>query len=408
MPAQWFVFTDDEAGPFSVEALAQMIALGSVQKTDLVRRGDAVSWQRADQVAALSHLFHRAQGRSRADRARQFQQGSLSRWWSNLPEFFSPKVWGLLAILGVLALAGQLWWNWSSAPEPFPAGPETIAMNVPSRVDQLRAREAVPPTIPGLRRGEPRPVPGLERVAWAKCPTLSHDLRTIVYVTYSGEDGLDDLFLSQRATAEVPFDPPRKLGPVNSAAREGQPALSPNGRELIFVRLGTPHQLWYSRYDDAARDFGPPKLLELTGEHLQGMHLDNPQFLSDTAIKLASGDEGFTQRQQLLATRPYVNGPFQVLRTIPVANPWPRYAFSPLAERGYFPSETGIQLTALQPQRMQFVTPDLLLTGEQLGPHVSRFDDAIWVAPREDVIVFCGPGSRTSKLEDHYLWMVKP
>lgn len=70
-------------------------------------------------------------------------------------------------------------------------------------------------------------------------PFLTADERVLVFT--SNRSGNLDLWMASRLDASLPFDAPVPLDPLNSAAYDGEPTLSPSGCELVFVsdRTGT-------------------------------------------------------------------------------------------------------------------------------------------------------------------------
>lgn len=411
MASQWYTFTDDEAGPFPFGELARLIACGELEPTDLVRRAESGNWQRVDTVLGLMRAARQVQIQP-VRHIPHARTGILSRWLVSLFQRIFPRLpaerasillaSGLLAVLPV-----QLIWFWSQRPVRFPAAPaKGVVIEGTSKLEQMRPAAPRTPSIPNLKIGEPRIVPGFENVPWLKSPTLSADLLTIVYVSYSGPEQLDDLLIASRKSITEPFRNHRPLQQVNSSHREAHPTLSPNGLELIFARLGEPSVLYSARRHNIQAAFGSAIPLKLEGPVNADHHLDSPQFVTDQLIRITEGDQAFQNRSQWRAARTG-DGIFRLLQPIALANPWPRYFMTAQGRRAYFPTEEGIQLTAFNPARKLFEAPELCVAASVIGQDLTTFDDTIWVTPAEDVIFFCGPGLHPKNSDSRRLWMIR-
>jgi hypothetical protein len=259
-----------------------------------------------------------------------------------------------------------------------------------------------------LKPGEPVLVPGFEESTWLKSPTLTADLLTIVCVRYAGNNTLDDLLIAERGSLKEPFTNHRPVASTLSPDREAHPALSPDGLQLLFVRLGPPTQLWFARRPSRQAEFSAPVNVRIpTGSHPSEFQ-DAPQFLDGQTIHFATGDADFTARVQLFATRTQSPSAFRMSRSLPLSDPWPRYFVTSGGRRAYFPAADGIRLTALDSRRNQYLPSELLLTGDRVGPDLTKFDDTLWISPQEDLIFYCGPGPDRLQQQGHRLWMVRP
>jgi serine/threonine protein kinase len=95
-------------------------------------------------------------------------------------------------------------------------------------------------------------------------PAFSADGLTLLFAsTRPGRHGRHDLWMSTRASAAEPFGEPVNLGPtVNSRVGDSSPALSADGLTLLFVStrsggLGR-HDLWMSTRTSVEEPFGEP------------------------------------------------------------------------------------------------------------------------------------------------------
>lgn len=411
MPSQWYCFTDDEAGPYTFQELAELIARGELQESDLVRRAEQRNWQRVDAVLGLLRAARTSGAKNRRNAGRSRGASRTSRIETALARWFpqaDPR-WLILVTSGlmILLLAIQLGWMFLNRPPRFPPSSGVPIVNVPSRLEQLRPRPPARPTLPHLALNQPVPVPGFEQVPWLKSPTLTASLLTIVYVTYSGEGTLDDLMIADRPSLMAPFSDHRLVQKTVTPAREAHPALSPDGLELIYAELGSPTRLWLSRREHVQAEFGSPVELVIGGQPAAGRHHDAPQFIDAHTIRITAGDVSFSERLQVFARRTGPGKPFTLAGPMPVANPWPRYFLTAGGRRAYFPSEDGIHVTVPYGRTGQFVPSEVLLGTGSVGKDLTKYDDTIWVAPQEDVLFYCGPGPESAGLQGHRLWMVR-
>jgi hypothetical protein len=293
-------------------------------------------------------------------------------------------------VLGIVVFAaGVVWWS-----------------KLPSALMRMRAAVPDVPTIAGLSTQRPILVPGLEKVYWLSSPTLSDDLTTLVYLSVirAGENA--DLYITQRSSIDEPFGPAALIESCASPGKEAYPALSADGLELIYTILGSPSRLMYTRRSDIHQAFGPPHPLKLEGEDLSDLNLDGPQFIGPNKIRFATSDIPFTHRTQWVAERAGPDEAFRTIAKLPFQISWPRYFVSDDGRRAYYPSEDGIFLTAFDESIGEYLAPEKFLSIATTGPLVKRFDSTIWVAPKEDLIVYCSPGVDPGD-RSHRIWMMQ-
>jgi hypothetical protein len=297
---------------------------------------------------------------------------------------------GSAGAIGVLLIALSAFW-WSKQPRA---------------ASWMLAKPPASPTIPGLPPGRPVAVPGLEKVYWLSSPTLSDDLTTLVYLSVVRAGANADLYIAQRASINDAFGPPSLIESCASPDKEAYPALSADGLELIYTVLGSPSRLMYTRRSDRQSAFGAPRPLKLEGEELTDLNVDGPQFIGPHKIRFATSDTPFTRRTQWVAERDGNEEVFRITGRMPFSISWPRYFVNAEGHRAYYASEDGIFVTAFDDATAEFVVPERLLSTATTGPIVRRFDSTIWVAPQEDVIVFCSPGLVRGSTT-HQIWMIR-
>jgi hypothetical protein len=295
---------------------------------------------------------------------------------------------------------------WLARPKPLPhVSSATMEMAIPGRLAQMRPQPPAVPTIRGLPPGHPMLVPGVDHVRWISSPTLSDDLKTLVYLSVGRPGANADLYITQRATIDEPFQSPALIEACSSPEKEAYPALSSDGLELIYTVIGTPSRLMHSRRLDHDADFGAPQPLQFDRNELSDCNLDGPQFVGANKIRFAASDTPFTHRTQWAAERESANAPFRVVAKLPFNISWPRYFVNSNGRRAYYSSEDGVFLTACS-LGGGFAVPEKLLPASAIGPIIKRFDSTIWVAPQEDVIIYCSPGIDTPDSGSHQLWMI--
>lgn len=415
MASQWYRRTENsEVGPFSFEQLVQQIQNGELNEDGQVRRTQQRNWERVDEVIGLLRAARRAEI-PRAAAARP-----LAERPALVPTAPSPRSWLLkplthdqlkrrgipaAAVCVGFAITLSAWLTWPRRPPEISS--VRLEFSIPSRLEQMRPRAPARPTVANLPDGRPVPVAGLEKVAWLSAPTFDNEMVTLVFVSVGSADTSDDLFIAERASDNDPFDTPAVIETCSGPGKEAYPALSANGLELIYTKLEAPnHRLMYSRRPDKKSKFGPSRPLEVAGHDFSDMHLDGPQFLGSDRIRFASGDTEYTERTQWVAERMGLDAQFRITATLALVNPWPRYFVAGDGRRIYFATEDGVFITVPDSTNGEFVVPEMLLSASVTGP-IAKFDSPIWIAPQEDVLVFCSPGLDDPDSPDHRLWMIK-
>jgi len=412
MASLWYRQTErEDEGPFSFEELVRQVRARQLGADDFVRRAEQPDWQRVDQVVGLLRAARTAPAvktPAAPPAKRQPAVGDVSPPPSRLRTPLTPsqiKRRGIPAAIAAVILAVGVSW-WLVRPRALPrVASARMELAIPSRLEQMRPASPAAPTVAGLAASQPVAVPGIEKVAWLSAPTLSNDMLTLVFVSVGTPETSDDLFLAERSSISEPFSVPMHIKACASPQKEAYPALSFDGLELIFTELGSPSRLMQSRRPGRGQKFGASRPLAIAGDQLAGLNIDGPQFLGPHRIRFVATDSGITQRTQWIAERAAPDEPFRVVDKLPIANPWPRLFVLDGGRRAYYATDEGFFLTVADYKSGEFVTPEKLLTASILGP-VGMFDSPIWVAPAEDIIVYCSPGRETPDSPDHRLWMI--
>ena len=101
-------------------------------------------------------------------------------------------------------------------------------------------------SLPSGNFGTPRPLSELNTSGREEGFSLSGDQLTLVFSSNRGGSGMD-LWVATRSAVGAPFGTPEPLAELNSAAAELDPALSLDGREILFVsaRSGA-DRIWHA------------------------------------------------------------------------------------------------------------------------------------------------------------------
>jgi hypothetical protein len=426
-----YQFNGKERGPVSFAELAAQIAAGKVTADSLVRSQDSHDWTAAEDIPGLFRAAKKiattlpdatlnvatdaanVQPEAKAERTRKTKSNSEVQNRLAIapaqdpPTNASPvstlRISPFTILLSLVILGFGLYFGnkWLSNRQRFPS-PPTIGSSAGTELplQDMRVPAPNPPTL-DIPVGKPLPVPGLENEYWVSSPTLSHDLKKIVYLKPVGRQ--DDLYLAQRASKEIAFQKPVRLK-CSTAVNEQFCSLSPDGTQLLFTVQEQPTRLYIATSVD---DFATSKLVVLTGIDVSMDNVDNAEWLSNTTIKFAVGDPTYTRRSQHVAERSETDGSFVVTLQLPLQNPWPRMWFSAKLERAYFANATGISLTAPKLQVAEFGLGLLLMDAATIGPIDEAMDDPVFVVPQEDIVFYSGSGSVSGKVPAPRLWMIR-
>ena len=308
-----------------------------------------------------------------------------------------------MLVVPVIVVLGTVVWLFTR-PTRFPAPssdatPDSAA-GAETSLAQMRAPAVSPPTL-DIPVQAPTLVPGLEEETGLSCPSLSEDLKTIVFVKL-GTSG-DDVFAACREGSQMPFEAPVRLA-CSTGFSEAFCSLSPNGTQLIFtVQGGGSSRLMLATSADR---FANATAIAVSGTDPKTEHVDNPQWLDENTIRVVVGDRKFTRRKKLIAEKAG-EGQFNVTRELQFQNPWPRMHLSGSRSRVYFPLESGIVLSGPKQQMEEFGMGHVLASADMTGEFDISLDDPIFVVPQEDLIFFTGRGP-ASNSSGSRLWMIRP
>jgi hypothetical protein len=183
------------------------------------------------------------------------------------------------------------------------------------------------------------------------------------------------------------------------------PALTSDGLQLVYAEDAGPTRLMIARRTERGKPFDPPQQLAIEKLEAGYVHVDQPQFLGPDELRIAATNGDTTKRAQFLARRS--GNSFTIHSRMGLANPWPRFHLMSNYRRAYFLTSDGLCVTMQAPRTPQFTTPERWLTDDDLGPQLSVVDDSVWIAPTEDMLVYCSPGKEKPDSRDRQIWMLR-
>lgn len=421
MAALWFYKTPyEEGGPVTFRELVELVRAGRLREEDRVRAAVSEQWRPARDVVGLFYTAGsppagESAGPVAAAQAPQktLAPGAAEHRRSEVPVAGRGALlrriladrWKIVAGAAGVVLAAVLAGWWSSRSSPFPP-PHlgSVAGTNRSAIEAMRAPRPPRPTLPSLPERAPQLVPGLENWVPAFSPCLTPDLCTIVFSATGNPNTGYDLYLASRSHPERPFDPPRLVQSCVSPETDAYPALSPDGLELIFARSDWTPQLFRAIRRSVHEDFGLPAVWTPVDYNAgRQQRLERPQWLDRHRVMFCFVELGAQRRSMLVAERSRKEGPFDKVWPMPFSNPWPLYFLAPNGLRAYHGTAEGIFLAVRNQLDDPFGEGEVLLTARLTGP----IDGPLWVAPQEDLIVYCSPGPGKKPASSRRLWMIR-
>lgn len=435
MAARWFYKTPEgEAGPVTFREMVELVRAGKLHEDDRVRGEMSSQWIAARDVVGLFYTAAaqaaqataeasppaaepaQAGGEvpgtdvpprdgarfppSRAAAAAGLPPASAAARWRRFLGRPWATVYGMAAV--VLAALVAFWWSTRTATFPPPRLGKGSGTRPP--IEAMRAPRPARPTLPSLPERAPQLVPGLERWSPAFSPCLTPDLRTIVFSAMGNPKTGYDLYLATRPDVEHPFEAPRLIQSCVSPQTDAYPALSPDGLELIFARSDWKPQFLRATRRSLQEDFGPPSVwtpVDYDPERKE--RLERPQWLDRQRVMFCFVDLAADTRRMLVAERSRDQGPLDKIGPMPFSNPWPLYFVAASGLRAYHGTADGIFLAVRSKVGDMFGEGEMLLPSPLTGP----IDGPLWVAPQEDVIIYCSPGPGKEPGSGRRLWMIR-
>jgi hypothetical protein len=288
------------------------------------------------------------------------------------------------------------------------------ALNKPRPVskqafESIRAPRPSVPSVPGLKEGVAKLVPGLEEIDPVQSACLTPDLRTVVFAAKLKEPN-DDLFIATREDVSAPFGKPERIDACATPGGDVYPTLSPDGLELMYMQWRKPQYLFHAKRDSTSSRFAEPKAWLIPGVDPEKERAAGPRFLDSRHVFFLIVRFRGLPRACFLAERAGAKSDFgspQPVKTSGVILP---YVFLlPDSPRVYFPKDDGLHVFVRPNQDVLGGEHILVASAKTMG---TIRDTRIWVAPQEDVVFYAstGPG-KDPKLgpndEGRKLWMFR-
>ena len=244
------------------------------------------------------------------------------------------------------------------------------------------------------------PLPGFEDFPMVHSPYLSADLRTIVFAHLRDVKTGFDLYTAHRESVTDPFGAAERINACASSDCDAFAAVSPDLRELIFVRSDSKPQLMYSRRADLQSPFSTPVIWPIA-QKTEGDLEAFPQFIDTNTVLFQKAFRDPPERRFWISRRPKGASEFGEPQVLPFADSWAPWKVSENGLRAYHGTEKGLFISARANLNLPFGTAEQIAEASETGP----IDGPIWVSPQEDVIVYCSPGVGQKILTARLFWM---
>jgi len=265
------------------------------------------------------------------------------------------------------------------------------------------ANRSKSPSIPGLEKGVPQLVPGLENIDKAWTISLSHDSCTIVIDAETSLKSQHTLCIATRPNVSSPFS---DLHEIRSSAsgKPQRPALSPNALELIFMRVEGAPRFFCCRRPSKSSEFGEPVAWPVPGVAREGSRLLMARFLDPLHVLLSAENIDSKPRFSFfVAERADPEGAFGPATEISMGAVGGWLCLRPHRLIAYFGTPQGLFVLARTSEAEPFGQGVRLFDSAVCGPVIG----AIWVAPGDDVAFYCSPGPGKEWQGVKKIWMVR-
>jgi hypothetical protein len=425
--SEWYLLESGrETGPFTTDELVQMSVAGEIQPTQQLRKSGSVVPVPANRLAFLRLVTSQAaepasiEAKTLNSSTSQSAQAAIARATEEEPspdealcETPALQRWrpaglhlvrllvGLCGLVAAVLIGGA--WGWS--PNRFPAPPGHITKYGKIVVHKPVSRPKRPqvPTLANVRKGHRVPLPGFETVETAFSPTLTADLKTIVYAKMHGKSGYD-LFIATRNDVNKPFENHKRIAACSSAETDAFATMSPDGLDLVFMRSDAHPRLFHSTRNSTTASFGPPGPVEIANFDSELIEGFLPQLISDLDLIFLIHSDVVGGVEFLQASRKSRDDVFKTPRPVLFADPTPPYRMTSDLLRAYFGWKNGIWMTSRRSLTELFDPSHAEIPAEVTG----EIDGPIYVSPQEDIFIFCGPTPGKKLGESRRLWVVQP
>jgi len=389
-----------------------MVRAGKLSEDDRVRRDLNQTWFPAREVVGLFHAAGVQQAPSPpvAPTCPSKTATALPPKQIAPPQRFrrlrSP-VFATIAAVGlvILLVAGYL--RWTGGRTKFPP-PQLGSVRVVSEtaLAALHAERPKEPSIPNLPEGKVQLVPGLERFTTAFSPTLTADLKTIVFAAMRHPGTGYDLYIATRGDVSQPFDTPSMISSCMSPETDAYPTISPDGLELFFVRSDANPQFFFARRESISSEFGSPvqwPVPPVSGVDNSKRRTERPQFVDSLHLSFCAVNLAANSRAYYVVGRSDREKTFDSPQVLPFSNAFNVFYLTEDRQHAFFGDAEGLSLAIRPKQAQKFTDGALLVLASESGP----IDGPVWIAPNQDVAFCCSPGIGKELGTGRRLWMIR-
>lgn len=423
MASQWYwEFGDERMGPVSFQELADLLRAGTISDSERVCREGQDTWIEASAVPGLmraSRADQQAPNNNCNSMAGISIGAAVSAVESAVPEAVasvskcsieatsiqdSPRnsKYRIISMVGIaVVIVFTVGW-WSSQAVRFPERRLKNAASEPlSPAVELIIPTPKTPSMPGLPARQAIELPGFEKQDQLHSPCLSADLLTIVFAHLTDGRTWFDLYLATRSKVTDDFGAPQLISTCQSPELDAYVALAPNGLELIFVRSDDRPELMYASRPDLNSSFSPAQPWGNAEINKLGQKPGYPQFFEANAVQFAIIDGNPPMRSLWQSRRSKLGLAFETPIPVACGNPWAPWRIGASGKRAFYGNENGLFMAARASPELPIGHTVVLAEATQCGP----VDGPIWVAPQEDLIVYCSPGVGKKIGDGRYFWM---
>jgi hypothetical protein len=314
--------------------------------------------------------------------------------------------WRMVLAAGTLALLAIGLWVWQRCAPALPAGhPIPPISRAEQEVLEVAARRNNAPTIPGLEKGTPQLVPGLEEIEIPYGATLTEDLCTIVFSKPPAPRAGHILYIATRANVSSPFDAPQVIAGCVSVRSNYKPALSPDGLDLIFLERHDDPRLLHARRWSKSDPFERPVPWSVPEIRQMGDPLFMVRFVDPLRVLLSTNRPGSHGRFGFyLCERADVMSAFGPPKELMLTgNADGRLLLRPDLLVSYVGRDDGLYVHTRKSRERPFGEGACLVDATKSGPVTGP----VWIDPGEDVAIYSSVGLGKDAEEPRHLWMIR-
>jgi hypothetical protein len=319
--------------------------------------------------------------------------------------WFGPRLRMALAGCSIVALATGLWaWRRYALPPPLGRQSEATSSSEQQALEQVAASRATTATIPGLGKGVPCLVPGLEDVEIPYGASLADDLCTIVFPQRLTPNAGFILHIATRANVSSPFGPPQVIRLCASSRSNYKPALSRDGLELIYLQNHDNPRLLHTRRRSQSDSFEEPVPWPVPEIAQTGNPLFMVRFLDPLRVLLCTNRPGNRRFWFFICQRANSMSAFGPPKEIVLGKGADgRLFLRPDLLLSYVGRDDGLFMRVRNSEQEPLGEEVCVANRAKCGPVVGP----VWVGASADVVFYSSVGPEGDAEGPRYLWMVR-